>query len=285
VGEIIWTEDTKLLTTAGTLMTTHSRGEYMAATELENECDRTLQRSIGYAKRPIADSKCSVGTLNEKTLHSALKHYFEPDTTNHEIMIGSNIADIVTEKGIIEIQTQSFEKLRSKLTEFLEISPVTVIYPLPRIKWLLWIDNKTGAVSKKRKSPKQGKIVDAIPELYKIKPFLTHRNFYLCIALVDMEEYRYLNGWSEDKKRGSTRCNRIPVEVVETTIFKSADDYQQFIPDDLPYRFTSRDYKEAVNRSIQISQTALNVLHHIGAVNRVGKQGNHFIYERSGNTK
>ena len=161
----------------------------------------------------IEREKNGIGTLGEKTLHAVLKHYFEPDTSKHEIKVGSFVADIVTNCNIIEIQTRAFEKLRKKLTEFLEISPVTLVYPIPKIKWLSWIDLQTGETTAKRKSPRQGRIFDIILELCKIKPLFCCTNFRLCIVFIDMEEYRYLNGWSKDKKKGSSRCDRIPVDL------------------------------------------------------------------------
>ena len=222
-----------------------------------------------------------IGTLAEKTLHAELKNYFEPDQTRHEIPVGSYIADIVNENGIFEIQTRSFVKLRNKLSEFLEISPVTVIYPLPKTKWLVWVDENTGEATRKRKSPKQGGIHAAFPELYWIKQFLSHPNFRLIIVMADLEEYRYLNGWSENRKRGSTRYDRLPVQIAEVLYFRDACDYLRFIPDELCDGFTSRDYKEAARVSQSTAQTALNILHSLGTINRVGKQGNMYIYERA----
>ena len=77
-----------------------------------------------------------IGTLGDKTLHAVLKRYMEPYEGSHEIKIGSYVADIVGEDGIIEIQTQGFDKLRKKLTAFLEVSTVTVVYAIASTKWL-----------------------------------------------------------------------------------------------------------------------------------------------------
>ena len=33
------------------------------------------------------------------------------------------------------------------------------------------------------------------------------------MLLIDIEEYKLLNGWSYDKKRGSVRYDRIPVGI------------------------------------------------------------------------
>jgi len=221
-----------------------------------------------------------IGTLGEKTLHAVVKHYIEPDDSKHEIRIGPFFADIVTDSGIIEVQTRSFNNLRKKLKEFLELAPVTVVYPLPGTKWLLWIDGQTGEVTKKRKSPKRYSVYDAIGELYKIRPLLSHPNMRLRIIFIDIEEYRYLDGWSKDRKKGSTRCDRIPKDIVGDVCFCSPADYIRFIPDDLRSRFTSKDLKIAAKINLHTAQTVLNILHHIGTVRRVDKQGNLYVYER-----
>ena len=193
-----------------------------------------------------------IGTLGEKTLHAVLKQYFAPDAASREAKMGSFIVDIVTDDGIIEIQTRAFNKLRNKLNKLLEQSPVMVVYPIPKTKWLLWIDEETRSeITKKRKSPKQGRIYDAIPELYKIKPILSHPNFRICLALIDMEEYRYLNGWSLDKKKGSTCHDRIPVDIAEEIYIHNASDYIKFVPNEL--NMVLRMKKSAIKAPIIIA--------------------------------
>lgn len=136
-----------------------------------------------------------------KTLHAALKAYYEPDAESHEIKIGRYIADIVGENGIIEIQTRSFDKLRKKLEAFLSVAHVSVVYPVAAVKKLLWIDPQTGEISKPRKSPRKGVAQDVFRELYKIRPLLSHPNLSIRIALLEIEEYRCRDGWSADGKK------------------------------------------------------------------------------------
>jgi hypothetical protein len=95
-----------------------------------------------------------------------------------------------------------------------------------------------------------------------------------------MEEYRYLNGWSRDKKKGSTRCDRVPVDIAEEVYINNTFDFIKIIPEGLSRRFTSKDYKNAALISLDTAQTALNILNHIGIVKRVDKQGNLYVYER-----
>ena len=42
---------------------------------------------------------------------------------------------------------------------------------------------------------------------------------------MDMEEYKLLNGWSYDKKRGSTRYDRVPVGIRRIVKFDRIEDY------------------------------------------------------------
>jgi hypothetical protein len=221
-----------------------------------------------------------IGTLSEKTVHSVIKSYLSPDSINHEIKVGSFVADICTGNEIIEIQTRSFDKLRRKLAAFLAFAPVTIAYPIPNIKWIRWVNPQTGEISPPRKSPRPGTPYSIFPELYKIKNFLVNPNLRLKILLIDLEEYRMLDGWSEDKKKGCTRCDRIPTELVREIEITGPKEYQVLIPDSLTKSFTSKDYKKASGIPLSQAQTALHVLHYVGAVERIGKKGNSYVYQR-----
>lgn len=223
--------------------------------------------------------KCGIGTLGEKTLHAVLKQYFEPYRGNHEIKMGGYVADIVGENGIIEIQTANFNKLRKKLESFLDVTTVTVVYPIASTKWLIWLDESTGEVTNKRKSPKKGTPYQAFSELYKIKSLLTHENFKLCIVMLDTIEYRNLNGWSKDKKKGSSRFERIPVDIIDEIYIESVLDYSKLIPNSMPQSFTTRDFKKSSGLSLRNAQTAMNVLNYLGAVERIGKNGRLYLYK------
>lgn len=222
-----------------------------------------------------------IGTLSEKTVHSVLKSYYSPNILNHEIKVSGFVADICTGNEIIEIQTRNFDKLRRKLAAFLAFAPVTIVYPIHNIKYLRWVNPQTGEISPPRKSPKPGSPYTIFPELYKIKDYLVNPNLNLKIVMLDLEEYRFLDGWSKDKKKGSTRCDRIPTELVNEISINNLPDYQIFLPDSLEQEFTSKDYKKASGLPMHHAQTALHILHYIGAVNRVGKKGNSFVYSRS----
>lgn len=224
--------------------------------------------------------RLGIGTLSEKTVHAVLKNYLLPKEQYHEQKCEGYVADILYEGEIIEIQTANFNTLRRKLDAFLPKYDVTICYPIPATKWLFWIDEKTGEITKKRKSPKSGTVYQVFYELYKIKMYLTDPHLHLRLLLIDVEEYRLLNGWSNDKKRGSTRFDRIPVGIEKDITINSIEEYTLFLPLELPVPFTSEDYQKVTKLTRKKAQTALNVLTSLDAVVRVGKRKNSILYER-----
>ena len=246
-------------------------GDILDRQLFEQVCDEVIGRQQG---------RNGIGTLSEKTVHSVLKSYLSPNPKSHEVKISGFIADIFTGNEIIEIQTRSFDKLRRKLPAFLAVAPVTIAYPIPHIKWIRWVNPQTGEISPPRKSPKLGAPYSIFAELYKIKNFLTDSNLNLKIFMINIEEYRLLDGWSQDKKKGSTRSDRIPTELVEEITISKLEEYQFLIPESLTTEFSSKDFKKASRLPMHQAQTALHILHYVGAVNRIGKKGNSFIYTR-----
>lgn len=226
----------------------------------------------------IDRQRLGIGTLSEKTVHAILKNYYEPDEDRQEIPIGNFVADIYSDGKIIEIQTRQFNKLRDKLAAFLPLYPVTIVYPIPREKYLIWIDEESGECSPRRKSPAKGNPYLTFEELYKIKMFLKDPNLRLRIVLLDMEEYRLLNGWSKDKKKGSSRFDRIPSRLVEEISVDCIQDYMQFVPYDLPEEFSSKQFAKSAHIPVALARTVLNILTFTETVERIGKQGNMILY-------
>ena len=99
----------------------------------------------------IQRERHGIGTLSEKTVHAVLKNYYAPDEDTQEIPIENYVADIYADGEIIEIQTRNFNTMRNKLQAFLPLYPVTIVYPVPNEKWIIWIDEESGELSQKRK--------------------------------------------------------------------------------------------------------------------------------------
>lgn len=220
-----------------------------------------------------------IGTLSERTLHRFVKHWIQPNTLYHEQKLKSYIVDIFDGSSITEIQTKQFFKLIPKLNALLDEYPITIIHPIPYTKYLSWINPETQEHSKPRKSPKTGSSLDAIEELYSIKSHLTHPNLSIQFLYFDILETRYLNGWSEDKKKGSHRHDRSPYRYHTTHTYTTAQDYLTLLPEDLPQLFTSQDLKRK-GITLRKAQLLLNILSSLNLITSETKSGRYKQYQR-----
>ncbi len=230
--------------------------------------------------------RVSIGTLSEKSLHAAIKLYFEPHQDCQEIKIGDFVADIVGEDGIIEIQTRAFSKMKRKLSQFLAVSPVTVVHPIIVNKSVVCIDEKTGEITSKRKSPKHGDIYSIFDELWGIKEYLTNENLSVCLMMIDAEEIRLYGGevpkYGKKRQRspkGYFKSDRLPTKLHDEIYIRSLYDYRIFIPKNLPEKFTVKDFSSAAGISYFSAGQAAHLLSDIGVLERVGKIGNAYLYE------
>ena len=226
-------------------------------------------------------SRKKIGVLSEKTLHSVIKRFIEPNEALQEVKVGGYYADIKNDDGIFEIQTRSFNKLRAKLTSYLETEKVTVVYPIPAVKRLIWIDALTGELTTPRKSPKRGSYFDAFPELYKLDMLIANESLRVLLLLVDMDEYRYLNGWSTDRKKGSTRHERYPIALADSVLLATKEDYERLLPSDLCSSITSKEFALAAKIQLRVAQTVLTVLSKCGAIQCVGRKGRQNLYMKA----
>ncbi|MDE7358804.1 MAG: hypothetical protein K2N39_05120 [Lachnospiraceae bacterium] len=218
------------------------------------------------------------GTLQEKTVHAVMKLYYEPDEDCHEVPVEGYIADIYRNGHIIEIQNGNFGRLRPKLSAFLPLYQVTVVLPIPHFKWLIWINEESGALSEKHKSPVTGNAYHAFAELYRIKPFLKDPNLSFAFPLIDMDEYRLLNGWSRNKKRGSTRYDRMPLSLHDEIRVERTEDFMQFVPINLQEPFTISDFAKAAGIRRDLAADAVPILMYLDILRRDGKRGREYLY-------
>lgn len=213
------------------------------------------------------------GTLQEKTIHEVIKDFYCYDHDFQEQKRGRYIADIAIGDDIWEIQTRAFNKLRGKLESFLQKYRVTVIYPVAAEKKIYWLNQETGVITGGRRSPRKGSPYDVFWELYKIRPYLQNPSLSIHIFMMDMEEYKLLNGWSRDKKKGSTRYDRLPGKLRDIVRLERREDYLYFLPDNLPQEFTSMDLARCAHIPRDTAQTCLLILRDLEIVELIGKKG------------
>lgn len=219
-----------------------------------------------------------IGTLSEKTIHAVLKSYYAKLPEYEEVRRCGFVADVCCGFEITEIQTRQFYKCKRKLDAFLPEHEVTMVYPLAAIKWLRWIDPETGKISAPRKSTARHTPFMIFPELYSIREYLLNPHLHFMITALEVEEYKYLDGYGPQKKIRATRSDGFPVNLLHEYILNEPKDFMMFLPIELPDEFTSLDFAKCAKINRSLSQTTLNVLTLLGIVTRIGKQGRSILY-------
>lgn len=218
----------------------------------------------------------SIGIQKEHTLHRVIKYLIDPSGINHEVKIAGKIADIYMNGTIYEVQTKAFNNLRDKLNVFLDKYEVVICYPLICTKTINRI-NCEGEIVSIRKSPKKGKEIDALVELYKIKQFLKDKNLKILIMLIDADEYQQVVNRSYNNHHGRLRVNQIPTRLIETIQLNSEEDYKKLLPK-LPESFTSSDLCKALKVSKRNISYIIQVLKYVNAIEVIKKDGKKHIY-------
>jgi hypothetical protein len=209
-----------------------------------------------------SEVKPIIGTLGEKGIHAYLKTRFEEHADSHEIKVGRYVADIVGERGIIEIQTGAFERLNKKLEAFLSVTNVTVVYPVIVKKRIL--NTETGRYSA---SPRRQTKFNFLNEAYKIRDNLQNERLRFVLVLLTATEER------SGKGRSAVKLNRFPNEIIEEIELNNIADWNIFT-EGLPETFTQKDFFAHAKLNARDGWCALTALISVGKVCEIAKKGN-----------
>lgn len=236
------------------------------------------------AERCRSERDGGIGTLGEKTLHAVIKSYIEPDGAKHEIPLSGSVADVVNERGIFEVQTRGFDRLRPKLARFISETEldVTIVHPIAHNKRLIWMDPMTGEMTAPRKSPKTGGFLDAFRELYRLSALISEERLSILLLLVDMDEYKLLNGYGPEKKRRAERFERMPTGLYDAVLLRTCADYAALLPPELEENFTSAQLAKTSKLSRAQAGDVLRVMVRVGALRVSGRHGRSNLYARDG---
>ena len=247
--------------------------------------DRERFAEICERYRDRIRERAGIGTLGEKTLHAVLKDYFQEDERFQEFTVDGYVADVVRGGEVVEIQTRDLYRLAPKISTFLVENRVTVVHPIALTKTVFWMDPETGECISQRKSNKKGKVIDILPELYGLRQFLVNEKFRICVLLLNVNEYRVLDGYGKDKKKRATKLDRYPTALIDEIYLENAEDYRRFLPDELPEEFASSDFRIAAKCDTFTAQRSLNILSQLGILECIGRRGRQKAYRISGKTE
>ena len=222
----------------------------------------------------------TIGVLNEKPMHAALKQWYAQPGDQFEALVDGYVIDILRGDLLIEIQTGNFSALKEKLSTLLAAHPVRLVYPIPQEKWIIKIPEGEGETGR-RKSPKRGSAEEVFRELVSFPEMLAQPNFSLEVLLIQEEEVRRFDrrrGW---RRRGWLTQERRLLGVVAQRRFETPADVWALMPVELPPTFTTSDLASAMRKPRRLAQQAAYCLRKMGVITPVGKQGRSVLYARA----
>ncbi|GMQ85223.1 MAG: hypothetical protein BMS9Abin07_0789 [Acidimicrobiia bacterium] len=219
----------------------------------------------------------SIGSLNEKPLHAALKEWYRREGDQVEAPIDGFVVDLVRDGLLIEIQTRGFSSMRRKLDRLLDSYSMRLVHPVAAEKWIVKLDENGHQLSRRR-SPKRGIAVDVCAELVSFPSLLSHPNFTLEVALVEEEEVRRPDAKKGWRRGGFVIEERRLVDVLETVELDSPEELLGLLPDGLPDPFTTADLADGLGRSRHLAQEVAYCLRVSGAVETVGRDKRGILY-------
>ncbi len=217
----------------------------------------------------------------ETSLHRELKSLYADADARTEVRVGRFRIDAVAGDVLVEIQHSGLGAIRDKIAALCKHHRVLVVKPLVASKLLVKRAKKGGKVVDRRRSPKQGQIIDAFDELIHFTRVFPHDNLSLELALVDVEEWRYPG----HGRRWRRRQNDFQVEdqklvtVRDRRRLAKATDLWTLLPEvDLPQPFHTQHLAQQLGVDRWVAQRVAYVLRETGAVQQVGKRGNALLY-------
>ncbi|RPJ08862.1 MAG: hypothetical protein EHM28_03135 [Spirochaetaceae bacterium] len=196
-----------------------------------------------------------------------------------EVKIGRSIVDIlVPPDHVIEIQTSSFFKIRSKIERLLPSYKVKIVYPVAQRKHILVYDKKGKKILANRKSPKKAGLHDAAFELSGLRNLIGNPNLSIDIVFIEEEEIRKNDGKGSWRRRGISITDRRLVSVKETIHFANKADFLRFLPADCPALFSNKDLAKIQHIPVHRAQQVTFLLRKIGLLEVKKKNGRSFIF-------
>ena len=221
-----------------------------------------------------------IGTLNEGSLHAALKAWYARPDDLVEHPVDGYVIDLVREELLIEIQTGGFAPLRSKVDDLLNRHPIRVVAPIPLTRTIVRMSDD-GELLSRRRSPKHGRYEDIFTRLVSFPSLINHPGFEIDALLTVEDEVRVHRPGQAWRRKGWVVLGRLLVEVKDSYRLRSSADLAAFLPSSLPAPFSTADLALLAKLPRRVAQQMVYCLRASGEITMTGKEGNALLYRRA----
>ena len=209
--------------------------------------------------------------MTEYSLHSGIKEWYSVLGGQVEVKVDDFIVDVVKDGLLIEIQTRNLSAIKKKLVKLLLTNQVRLVYPIAKVKWIVYVSN-SGEFVRKRKSPKKGKIIDLFVEMVHLSDLIKDQNFSFEVLLIEEEELRCNDGKGSWRRKGISIKDRKLMKVLDRVVFEDKTDFLKVLPDNLGESFTNKVLAKKLEISIRLAQKITYCLRKMNALIIEGKK-------------
>lgn len=228
----------------------------------------------------LASATISIGQLNERSLHAALKAWcLEPGDLS-EMTIDGYVVDVVRGDLLIEVQTGGIGSIKNKLGTLALGHDVQLVYPVIAEKSIRTLDGDGETVLRQRRSPVRLGWANLFDELVYCPHLLSAPRLELVAVKVAVTEVRCADGTGSWRRKGIAIVDTLLDRVLETRTFRSAEDLFDLVPPTLEEPFTHRELAAALGVRVATAQRASYCLRHLGLLREAGRKGNALLIER-----
>ena len=240
-------------------------------TNFSNICKSTLDG---------AHDRQGIGTYKEKLVHMVLKAYFCGEE-NREIRVGKFIADGVVGNTIYEIQSAGFYPLKKKLSSYLHDTDmdIVIVRPVAFERRLVWVECESGEMTEPKKVAGDRYKAKLLRELLWIAEEIDFTRVKIKLCLMQIDEYKLLDGRGENKKIGASKLDRIPKGLIDIVDIDSVEALREnLLPKKLGESFTRAEFAKTTGLTKKGISAGLKALEVMNVIERNKTGGRPIIY-------
>ncbi len=215
--------------------------------------------------------------MTEYSLHAGIKEWYSVLGGQVEVKVDDFIVDVVKDGLLIEIQTRNLPAIKKKAGKLLLTNQVRLVYPIAKVKWIVYVSN-LGEFVRKRKSPKRGKIIDLFIEMVHLSDLINDKNFSFEVLLIEEEELRCDDRKGSWRRRGVSIKDRKLLKVFDKVVFEDRTDFLKILPDNLGVSFTNRVLAKKLGISIRLAQKITYCLRKMNVLIIDGKKKRELLF-------
>jgi len=222
----------------------------------------------------------TIGTMNEMSLHAALKSFYALPGDRLEQPVSGYLIDIVRDEQLIEIQTKNFYAMKTKLNALLDNYFVRLVHPIAYERWIERVSEDNQSISR-RKSPKRGYLEELFNELVRIPELACHPHLSIEVLMTQEEVVWRDDGQGSWRRRGWSVADRRLIQVLSRRLFEKAEDYAALLPVPIEQSFTNRDLVEHLGIMPRVAGRMTNCLRKMGLIEKIGHKDRYYLYRKT----